>query len=105
RTRHGMEGLRRARRDVGRAAEGGAEADRVNEGQRAAAAPPHGAADAALLASAASLPPAARADDAGDPHIDPATPRALLPLARLLALANRAMVAIGMLALLAASIV
>jgi len=67
-------------------------------------APPHGAADAALLASGASLLPASAEDD-GDPHIDPATPRALLPLARALALANRAMVAIGMVALLAASVV
>jgi TRAP-type C4-dicarboxylate transport system permease small subunit len=37
--------------------------------------------------------------------IDPATPRALLPLARALALANRLMVGFGMVALLAASIV
>jgi TRAP-type C4-dicarboxylate transport system permease small subunit len=37
--------------------------------------------------------------------IDPATPRLLLPLARGLALANRAMVGFGMLALLAASLV
>ena len=69
-----------------------------------AGAPPHGAADAALLASGASLLPAS-ADEGTDPHIDPATPRALLPLARALALANRVMVAIGMLALLAASVV
>jgi TRAP-type C4-dicarboxylate transport system permease small subunit len=39
------------------------------------------------------------------PVIDPATPAWLLPLARLLAVVNRAMVAFGMLALLAASIV
>jgi TRAP-type C4-dicarboxylate transport system permease small subunit len=75
----------------------------VNE-RPGAGAPSHGAADAALLASAASLPPAA-GDEGFDRHIDPATPRALLPLARALALANRAMVAIGMLALLAASVV
>ena len=37
--------------------------------------------------------------------IDPATPRVLLPLARVLAQVNRVMVAIGMLALLAASLV
>jgi TRAP-type C4-dicarboxylate transport system permease small subunit len=37
--------------------------------------------------------------------VDPATPRALLPLAHALAYANRCMVAFGMLALLAASIV
>jgi TRAP-type C4-dicarboxylate transport system permease small subunit len=37
--------------------------------------------------------------------VDPATPRALLPLARGLALANRVMVGFGMLALLAASLV
>jgi TRAP-type C4-dicarboxylate transport system permease small subunit len=53
---------------------------------------------------ATSLPPASGANIASTP-IDPATPRALLPLARLLALANRAMVAIGMVALLAASLV
>lgn len=75
----------------------------MSEGARAA--PPHRAADAALLASGASLPPAAGDDAGGDPHIDPATPRGLLPLARALALANRAMVAIGMVALLAASLV
>ena len=60
--------------------------------------------DAALLAGGASLPP--ESGDAGARSgIDPATPRALLPLARLLALANRAMVAFGMVALLAASLV
>jgi len=75
----------------------------VNE-RPGAGAPSHGVADAALLASAASRPPAA-GDEGFDRHIDPATPRALLPLARALALANRAMVAIGMLALLAASVV
>jgi TRAP-type C4-dicarboxylate transport system permease small subunit len=37
--------------------------------------------------------------------IDPATPRVLLPLARALALVNRGMVAFGMLALIAASLV
>lgn len=75
----------------------------MSEGARAA--PPHRAADAALVASGASMPPAADEDDRGDPHIDPATPRVLMPVARALALVNRAMVAIGMLALLAASIV
>jgi TRAP-type C4-dicarboxylate transport system permease small subunit len=41
-----------------------------------------------------------------EPHaIDPATPRVLLPLARALAAANRVMVALGMLALLVASVV
>jgi TRAP-type C4-dicarboxylate transport system permease small subunit len=60
------------------------------------AAAPHG--------GAASLPPAS--DGYRDPHaVDPATPRLLLPLARLLAAANRVMVAVGMLALLVASIV
>ena len=39
------------------------------------------------------------------PPVDPATPRWLLPLARLLALVHRAMVALGMLALLAAAFV
>ena len=62
-------------------------------------------ADAALMASgAASLPPAS--GDAGlAAGIDPATPRWLMPLARLLARANRVMVGFGMLALLAASLV
>ncbi len=69
-----------------------------------AGAPQRGAADAALLASAAGLPPAC-GDEGLDPRIDPATPRALLPLARALAHANRALAAIGMLALLAASVV
>ena len=60
------------------------------------AAAPHG--------GAASLPPVS--DGYRDPHaVDPATPRLLLPLARLLAAANRVMVAVGMLALLVASIV
>ena len=66
---------------------------------------PHGmGADAALLASGASLPPEAAATGART-GIDPATPRALLPLARALAAANRVMVGFGMLALLAASLV
>lgn len=66
---------------------------------------PHGmGADAALLASGASLPPEAAATGART-GIDPATPRALLPLARALAMANRVMVGFGMLALLAASLV
>ena len=58
--------------------------------------------DAALLAGAASLPPASGGMATG---IDPATPKALLPLARALAAANRVMVGFGMLALLAASLV
>jgi TRAP-type C4-dicarboxylate transport system permease small subunit len=63
------------------------------------------AADAALdVATDAEVGPTGTAA-AFVPGIDPATPRALRPLARALALANRAMVAIGMLALLAASIV
>jgi TRAP-type C4-dicarboxylate transport system permease small subunit len=63
------------------------------------------AADAAFdVAVDAEVAPAGTAS-AATVGIDPATPRALLPLARGLALANRAMVAIGMLALLAASIV
>ena len=66
--------------------------------------PPGHGADAALLAGGASLPP--ESGDAGaTPGIDPATPRALLPLARALAMANRVMVGFGMLALLAASLV
>jgi TRAP-type C4-dicarboxylate transport system permease small subunit len=61
--------------------------------------------DAALLAAgAASLPPAS-ANAGSAAGIDPATPRLLLPLARALALANRAVVGFGMLALLAASLV
>ena len=63
------------------------------------------AADAALdVATDAEVAPAGTAS-AGSQVIDPATPRALLPLARALALANRAMVGFGMLALLAASLV
>jgi len=66
---------------------------------------PHGmGADAALLASGASLPPES-AETGARTGIDPATPRALLPLARALAMANRVMVGFGMLALLAASLV
>ena len=61
-------------------------------------------ADAALLAAGASLPPEAAATGART-GIDPATPRALMPLARALAVANRVMVGFGMLALLAASLV
>ena len=67
------------------------------------AAAPAGGMDAALLAGAASLPPTS-AEMATSP-IDPATPRVLLPLARLLAVANRCTVAFGMLALLGASLV
>jgi TRAP-type C4-dicarboxylate transport system permease small subunit len=59
--------------------------------------------DAALLAGAASLPPTSAEMAAST--IDPATPRVLVPLARALALANRALVGFGMLALLAASLV
>ena len=66
---------------------------------------PHGmGSDAALLASGASLPPES-AETGARTGIDPATPRALLPLARALAAANRVMVGFGMLALLAASLV
>ena len=66
---------------------------------------PHGmGADAALLAAGASLPPES-AKTGATPGIDPATPRALMPLARALAAANRVMVGFGMLALLAASLV
>jgi len=66
---------------------------------------PHGlGADAALLASGASLPPES-AETGARTGIDLATPRALLPLARALAMANRVMVGFGMLALLAASLV
>ena len=72
---------------------------------------PHGAglptgagADAALLAGGASLLPES-AETGATPGIDPMTPRALMPLARALAAANRVMVGFGMLALLAASLV
>ena len=66
---------------------------------------PRGAgADAALLAGGASLLPES-AETGATPGVDAATPRALLPLARALALANRVMVGFGMLALLAASLV
>jgi TRAP-type C4-dicarboxylate transport system permease small subunit len=69
----------------------------VKERAPAASAPP-----GLGLAGAASLPPAS-ARPAGT--IDPAMPRLLVPLARALALANRAMVGFGMLALLAATLV
>jgi TRAP-type C4-dicarboxylate transport system permease small subunit len=59
---------------------------------------------AGVLPGAASLPPTS-AETGALAGIDPATPRLLLPLARALALANRAMVGFGMLALLAASLV
>ena len=66
---------------------------------------PHGlGADAALLAGGASLLPES-AEAGATPGIDAATPRALLPIARALAAANRVMVGFGMLALLAASLV
>ena len=55
-------------------------------------------------AGASSLPPAS-AHAAFTSSIDPATPRLLLPLARALAFVNRGVVALGMLALLAASLV
>ena len=55
-------------------------------------------------AGASSLPPAAAAEGLAG-GIDAATPRLLLPLARALAFANRAMVGFGMLALLIASLV
>jgi TRAP-type C4-dicarboxylate transport system permease small subunit len=64
----------------------------------------HAPATAAALAGAASLPPTS-AEAGASAGIDPATPRWLMPLARALSLANRAMVGFGMLALLAASIV
>ena len=60
--------------------------------------------DARPALGAESLPPASAAHGTATP-IDPATPRILLPLARALAVVNRGMVAIGMLALLAASLV
>jgi TRAP-type C4-dicarboxylate transport system permease small subunit len=53
---------------------------------------------------AANLPP--EAGRQRELHaVDPATPRVLLPLARVLAIANRVMVGLGMLALLVASVV
>ena len=65
------------------------------------------AADAARdVAADAEVAPAGTAAAPVDADgIDAATPRALLPLARALALANRVMVGFGMVALLAASIV
>ena len=66
--------------------------------------PPGAGADAALLAGGASLLPES-AETGATPGIDPMTPRALMPLARALAAANRVMVGFGMLALLAASLV
>jgi TRAP-type C4-dicarboxylate transport system permease small subunit len=57
-----------------------------------------------VSAGASSLPPAS-GDEGSAAGIDPATPRALLPLARALAGVNRVVVVVGMLALLAASLV
>jgi TRAP-type C4-dicarboxylate transport system permease small subunit len=65
---------------------------------------PEAIAAASGLAGAASLPPLSGQAGAGA-AIDPATPRWLLPLARAIALANRAMIGFGMLALLGASLV
>ena len=73
-------------------AEGGAEAGCVTQiGQPQAA-------------GEASLPPRAAAEGMAA-GIEPGTPRLLLPLARALALANRGVVAFGMLALVAAALV
>jgi TRAP-type C4-dicarboxylate transport system permease small subunit len=63
-----------------------------------------------VLADAATSPagtagPADAAEVRAAFGVDPATPKALLPLARALGLANRCMVAFGMVALLAASLV
>lgn len=55
-------------------------------------------------AGASSLPPAAAAQGYAG-AIDAATPHLLLPIARALALANRALVGVGMVALLVASLV
>ena len=73
-------------------------------GRGGAGLPAGAGADAALLAGGASLLPES-AETGATPGVDAATPRALLPLARALALANRVMVGFGMLALLAASLV
>ena len=73
-------------------------------GRGSAGLPAGAGADAALLAGGASLLPES-AETGATPGVDAATPRALLPLARALALANRVMVGFGMLALLAASLV
>ena len=78
----------------------------MNEPPGAAAGARAVAADAAAaIAADAAVAPIGTAATGGEHGIDPATPLALLPLARALALANRAMVAFGMVALLAASIV
>ena len=78
RARHRVEGLRRARRDLRGAAEGGAEAAR----ERPAAAAARAGADAALLAGGASLLPVGR--DGASRH-RPGDAARLLPLARALA--------------------
>jgi TRAP-type C4-dicarboxylate transport system permease small subunit len=77
--------------------------DRPGEAGRASAAAAEAAADIATDAEVAPIGSAPA--PVGKDGIDPATPRALLPLARALAAANRAMVAFGMVALLAASLV
>jgi TRAP-type C4-dicarboxylate transport system permease small subunit len=56
-------------------------------------------------AAGAEPPPAAAAAAAATTGIDAATPRLLVPLARALAMVNRALVGFGMVALLAASLV
>ena len=55
--------------------------------------------------AASSLPPTSGAAEGGRAAVDPATPRWLVPLALGLAFVNRVIVAAGMLALLAASLV
>ena len=55
------------------------------------------------MSGAASLPPKSAAETSA--FVEPGTPRALVPVAWALAWANRAMVGLGMVALLVASVV
>src|SRR4029079_2810813 len=107
RPRHRVEGLRRARRERRRAPEGGAEVARVNNRRGGLAGARAAAVDAALdVATDAEVAPVGTASAPGSADgIDPATPPLLLPLVRARVLANRVMVAFGMVALLAASLV
>ncbi|HUP08591.1 MAG TPA: TRAP transporter small permease [Caldimonas sp.] len=65
----------------------------------------HATARSAALDAAEAAPGLTPLDHADARVVDPDTPRLLLPLARALVLANRAMLALGMLALVAASLV
>ena len=105
RPRHGVEGLRRARRDLGRAAEGGAEAARVSDPPAAGCRPRRGAPTRRCSPAARRACRRRRATPARRPA---STRRRRARCCRWRARsprANRVMVGFGMLALLAASLV